>query len=109
MLVRTDNLADVHIINRQSTKSAELLPLLRSIYATCAHFNIAIRAEHLPGELNTIADHLSRPELHKHEAFLRSDQLAHPLPVCFVCSSWLELARGLEPAVVAWSDFSTSA
>ena len=64
LLVETDNLADVHIINRQSTKSPELLALLREIYATCAHYNIALRAKHIPGKLNVLPDFLSRAEKH---------------------------------------------
>ena len=102
-MVKTDNLADVHIINRQSTRSQDLLPLLCSIYATCAYYNISVRAEHIPGVLNVVADCLSRPDLHMHSTLLHFAELAQPLPVCFVCSSSLALARGLEPAAILWS------
>jgi hypothetical protein len=35
VLLKTDNIADVFIIRRQSTSNAELLTLLRCIFATC--------------------------------------------------------------------------
>lgn len=68
VLLKTDNIADVFIIRRQSTRSPPLLALLRCICLTCAHFNITIRVEHVPGQLNTVPDYLSRPELHQHRA-----------------------------------------
>jgi hypothetical protein len=64
VLCRTDNLADVHIIISQSTRSPALLPLLRAIYSTCAAYNIKLHVEHIPGVLNVAADLLSRPALH---------------------------------------------
>jgi hypothetical protein len=65
VLLKTDNIADVFIIRRQSTSNGPLLSLLRCIYATCARFNIDIAVEHVPGHLNSIPDYLSRPEKHK--------------------------------------------
>jgi hypothetical protein len=64
LLARTDNLTDTFIINRQRTAAPQLLRLLRFIYITCAHYNISISAQHIPGELNILADYLSRPALH---------------------------------------------
>jgi hypothetical protein len=97
LLVRTDNLADVHIINRQSTKSTELLQLLKSIYATCTEHNISIRAEHIRGVDNVMADHLSRPALHKHCTSMLADN-QKSIPILFVHSSELHLGKGLKPA-----------
>ena len=92
----TDNLADVHIINRQSTKSPALLNLLRAIYLVCAEFNIDIRAQHVAGEDNAVADYLSRPLLHKHNTHvslhLHGIHLTSPLLTTqFIHSSFLHL------------------
>jgi hypothetical protein len=65
VILKTDNLADVSIVNRQSTKSPELLVLLRALYWSAAVYNINIRAEHIAGILNTFPDYLSRPNLHQ--------------------------------------------
>ena len=64
LIVVTDNMSDVSIINRQSTRSAELLPLLRAIYATCVRYNILLKAQHVAGEDNVVADFMSRPDMH---------------------------------------------
>jgi len=55
-----DNAAGVAIINRQSTRSPALLTLLRALYATSTEHNIHIRARHIAGVHNTVADRMSR-------------------------------------------------
>ena len=70
VLVRTDNIVGVYVINRQSTRYALLLPLLRAIYSTCAEYNMSLRAEHVAGVENDIADWLSRPLLHAFRAHI---------------------------------------
>jgi len=55
-----DNAAGVAIINRQSTRSSALLTLLRALYATATEHNIHIRARHIAGVHNTVADRMSR-------------------------------------------------
>lgn len=55
-----DNAAGVAIINRQSTRSPALLTLLRALYATSTEYNIHIRARHIAGVHNTVADRFSR-------------------------------------------------
>jgi hypothetical protein len=66
--VKTDNITDVLILSRQSTTSSHLLPLLRSVYLACAHYNISLSVSHIPGVLNITPDHLSRPNLHQNRA-----------------------------------------
>ena len=65
MLFYVDNSTDVHIINRQATRSKALAGLLRQLYSIACKHNISIRAQHRPGVENTLADFLSRPELHR--------------------------------------------
>ena len=71
MLFFVDNSTDVHIINRQATRSKALAGLLRQLYSIAFKHNISIRAEHRPGVENTLADFLSRPELHRDDHVAR--------------------------------------
>jgi hypothetical protein len=89
LLVTTDNLADVHVINRQSTRAPDLLPLLRYLYATCAFHNIALRALHVPGVDNILADYLSRPNLHEGRRHVPHHVSARHTLVNFIHSSGL--------------------
>jgi hypothetical protein len=66
MLFVSDNSSDVHIINRQATRSKALAGLLRQLYSIALQYNIRIQAVHRPGIDNTLADFLSRPALHQH-------------------------------------------
>jgi hypothetical protein len=93
LLVITVNISDVHIINRQRTKSPELLALLRAIYRVYADYNIDIRVQHIPGVENVVADLLSRPALHKHCARVPPTISQSPLCIRYVHSSSLELAN----------------
>jgi hypothetical protein len=99
LLVTTDNLADVHIINRQSTSAPDLLPLLRAIYATCARYNISLRALHVAGVDNTLADYLSRPALHSFTAHIPHCISPQTTRAHFILSSGLALpSMGTRPA-----------
>jgi hypothetical protein len=77
MLFYVDNSTDVHIINRQATRSKALAGLLRQLYSLACTYNISLRAEHRPGVDNTLADFLSRPELH-HNDHVAQWAIAHP-------------------------------
>ena len=65
LLFYVDNSTDVHIINRQATRSKVLAGLLRQLYGLALSYNLSIRARHRPGVDNVLADFLSRPELHR--------------------------------------------
>ena len=54
-----DNLALVHIINKQTSKEPLTMVLIRRIVLHCLTYNIAFQAEHIPGKINTLADSLS--------------------------------------------------
>jgi hypothetical protein len=83
--VITDNIADVAIINRQSTKCSGLLVLLRALYMVATANNIQLTAQHRSGVDNVTPDILSRISLHKfkpsnvpacsHVTFVRSGDL----------------------------------
>ncbi len=69
ILFRTDNMTDVNIINRQSTKIDRLGILLRAFYALSLRHNVHVHAVHKSGVDNVIADWLSRPTLHHFHSF----------------------------------------
>lgn len=77
LLFYVDNNTDVHIINRQATRSKQLAASLRHLYAIALKHNISIRAEHRAGVYNTLADFLSRPALHQHQ-HVQQWKLTHP-------------------------------
>lgn len=98
IVFHVDNESDVHIINRQATRSKQLAPLLRQLYALALEHNLSIRAVHRPGVDNTLADFLSRPALHRDDHVAgwrathpsRSSELSSVSLVCsgqFVASS----------------------
>ena len=61
VLVRTDNTTVVAYINRQGgTHSIPLWTLTKTLLLWCQQRDITLKAVHLPGKLNTIADLLSR-------------------------------------------------
>ena len=61
VLIASDNTSIVSYINKQGgTKSAELCALMWRILTWCNLNNVTLRARHIPGSLNVIADGLSR-------------------------------------------------
>ena len=73
LLIRSDNIAVVHIINSFTSKNTHLMVLLRHLVLVCLKFNIFVRAKHLPGVTNITADLLSRNQVSK--AKLQAPQL----------------------------------
>ena len=62
VMVATDNSTVVSYINKQGgTRSPTLLRLTVDLFLWLEAQNIIVRARHIPGCLNVIADHLSRP------------------------------------------------
>jgi hypothetical protein len=93
LLFFVDNSTDVHIINRQGTRSKALAGLLRQLYATALRYNLFIQARHRPGVDNTLADFLSRPELHEHRHVAKW-QSTHP--DCVAALSSVSLVSSLQ-------------
>ena len=61
VLVAADNSTVVAYINKQGgTHSAEMCPLLWKIMTWCHHYQITLKARHIPGRLNVMADPMSR-------------------------------------------------
>ena len=60
VLFHSDNVAVVQAINSATSKSDQLMTLLRAFTLKCLKLNIACKAEHIPGVRNVITDSLSR-------------------------------------------------
>ena len=61
-----DNAADVHVLNRMSSRDAGLCALVRAICHLALVHNFSFSAVHRPGKDNVLMDWASRPDLHKY-------------------------------------------
>ena len=81
MIIHSDNMAVVHIINNQTCKDNSIMFLVRRLVLGCMKYNLLVHAKHIPGKLNTLADMLSRsqiPEFKKAAPYM--DQEPTPIP-----------------------------
>ena len=84
VLVATDNSTVAAYINKQGgTHSAEMCALLWKIMTWCHHHHITLKARHIPGCLNVMADLLSRS--HQVQSTERS---LHPQVFRQICRKW---------------------
>ena len=60
VLVATDNSTVVAYINKQGGTHSQMCALLWKIMTWCHHYHITLKARHIPGCLNVMADLLSR-------------------------------------------------
>lgn len=81
VLIHSDNEAVVNAINTTRTKSLTVSPYLRRLVWTAASYQFIIRAAHIPGHHNQIADSLSRFHFQKFRSLAPdADELPTPLP-----------------------------
>ena len=84
VLVATDNSTVVAYINKQGgTHSAEMCALLWKIMTWCHHYHIILKARHIPGCLNVMADLLSRSNLEQ-----STEWSLHPQVFKQICQKW---------------------
>lgn len=62
VLFHCDNAAVVTIINKKSSKSQSVMTIIRPLVLLTLNYNLNIRAEHIPGKYNVIADSISRQQ-----------------------------------------------
>ncbi|KAK3086988.1 hypothetical protein FSP39_000072 [Pinctada imbricata] len=60
IIFHSDNLAVVHIINKQTSKDKTIMKLVRRLVVCILKHNVVFKACHIPGVLNVAADKLSR-------------------------------------------------
>ena len=55
-----DNMAVVDVVKTQRSKDPTIMHLLRCLHFICAYWEVELRVEHIPGNMNVIADAISR-------------------------------------------------
>ena len=84
VLIATDNTTVVAYINKEGgMKSGSLCALLWRILSWCTRQQVTLRARHIPGRLNVIADKLSRLG-----QTIQTEWSLHPEVFQAVCSRW---------------------
>ena len=84
VLIATDNTIVVAYINKEGgMKSGSLCALLWRILSWCTRQQVTLRARHIPGRLNVIADKLSRLG-----QTIQTEWSLHPAVFQAVCSRW---------------------
>ena len=84
VLVPTDNSAVVAYINKQGgTHSVEMCALLWKIMTWCHRYHITLKARHIPGCLNVMADLLSRSN-----QVQSTEWSLHPQVFKQICQKW---------------------
>ena len=58
--MRVDNEALVAVVNNRTSRSENVMILIRNFVLICMKFNIIFKAKHIPGVHNSIADAISR-------------------------------------------------
>lgn len=81
ILFHIDNQAVVHIINKQTSKSPEVMVLVRRFVLLTLNFNIIFRAEYIHTKSNAIADSISRCQWERFRTLApQADPKPTPLP-----------------------------
>ncbi|RDX47954.1 hypothetical protein OH76DRAFT_1327085, partial [Lentinus brumalis] len=62
LLIRSDNMSVVHVLNSGRSRSSRVNAVLRRIYLTLAKRGLHVAATHVPSRLN-VADALSRGDI----------------------------------------------
>ena len=60
--VRSDNMASVSAVNKATSRSHELMVLIRELFWLSVLHDFKLTASHIPGKLNILADYISRLE-----------------------------------------------
>ena len=86
VLFHCDNAAVVEIINQQTSRCPRVMNLVRPLVLKCMELNTVIRAKHIKGEHNIIADALSRFNT---QVFREHAPLADLQPTAIPTNLWL--------------------
>jgi hypothetical protein len=71
ILVRSDNLALMSAINKASSRSPDLLKLVKELFWLSVRYDFRLSASYLPGKLNILSNKLSRLHCLKDAEFAR--------------------------------------
>ena len=89
VVFHTDNAAIVFIVNKQTSRSLQIMLLVRQMVLCALGSNTRCSAVHVPGEFNVLADQLSRlqgtPQLLKERGMRLQPE---PIPTIFLPQNW---------------------
>ena len=90
ILFLTDTEALVYVINKQSCKDKNLMFFVRKLVLICLQNNILFNAKHVRGVYNTLADSLSRLQVHTFKRLAPAHMEREPtdIPVHLQLQSW---------------------
>lgn len=80
VILHSDNIVVVHVINKNTSKDPYLMTLIRRLMLLSLQHNIHFLAKHVPGVLNTAADMLSRLQVTEFQSRFPHMQ-SRPTPV----------------------------
>uniref|UniRef100_UPI003AAC1141 uncharacterized protein n=1 Tax=Centroberyx gerrardi TaxID=166262 RepID=UPI003AAC1141 len=80
ILIHSDNTAVVEILNKGRSRSPAIMQFLRRLTLISAQHQFILRAAHIPGHHNSIADSLSRFSFQKFR-HLAPESDFHPIPI----------------------------
>ena len=81
LILNTDNMALVSVLNKQTSKEPLVMVLVRKLVLSCLKFNILLYAQHVPGTSNGITDSLSRFQMERFRTLApQADQRPVPIP-----------------------------
>lgn len=104
--VHCDNWAVVQVLNHLTSKDSMMLHLLRCLFFFCAHYDIQLRAQHLSGVHNSVADAVSRNHL---QVFRELHPLAAPRPTPIPPALWeMLVVRRPDWLSAAWRELLQS-
>jgi hypothetical protein len=62
-MVRSDNVSTVSAVNRSTSRSAEMMKIVKELFWVSVEHNFKLSAKHIPGKLNILSDCLSRLDI----------------------------------------------
>jgi hypothetical protein len=81
IIIRSDNVSVISIINRQTSKCPVIMRLVRFLVLQCLKLNITFTGRHIAGKNNNIADALSRFQVRRFaELAPEADKLGEKIP-----------------------------
>jgi hypothetical protein len=63
LLLRSDNMAVVYVINNNTSKDSTMMVLVRQLVLVCLRYNIFVKSQHIPGKQNVVSDFISRSQV----------------------------------------------
>ena len=81
IILHCDNMAVVCTVNSMTSKSDQMLVVLRAFTLKCLELNLVVKAKHIPGKSNDITDSLSRFQMNRfRELAPNAEEQPEPIP-----------------------------